>query len=169
MNLILTDKPLSEALQIGEHQYVDVTKEKINPCMGCFGCWIKTPGKCVIRDSAVTIYPLIAQAENVLYISRIVYGSYDVPLKTMFERAIPIQQAFIRIHNNETHHVQRSVTPKKAVIIAYGAKDDAEKDVFRKLVSRNANNMIFTEFEVIFCNEEEVDSVAKLEMEKRWN
>ena len=29
--------------------------------------------------------------------------------------------------------------------------------------------MIFTEFEVIFCNEEEVDSVAKLEMEKRWN
>ena len=156
MNLILTDKPLSEALQIGEHQYVDVTKEKINPCMGCFGCWIKTPGKCVIRDSAVTIYPLIAQAENVLYISRIVYGSYDV-------------QAFIRIHNNETHHVQRSVTPKKAVIIAYGAKDDAEKDVFRKLVSRNANNMIFTEFEVIFCNEEEVDSVAKLEMEKRWN
>lgn len=53
MNLILTDKPLSEALQIGEHQYVDVTKEKINPCMGCFGCWTKTPGKCVIRDSAV--------------------------------------------------------------------------------------------------------------------
>ena len=148
MNLILTDKPLSEALQTGKHQYVDVTKEKINPCMGCFGCWTKTPGKCVIRDSAVKIYPLIAQAENVLYISRIVYGSYDVPM---------------------THHVQRSVTPKKAVIIAYGAKDDAEKDVFRKLVSRNANNMIFTEFEVIFCNEEEVDSVAKLEMEKRWN
>ena len=109
MNLILTDKPLSEALQTGKHQYVDVTKEKINPCMGCFGCWTKTPGKCVIRDSAVKIYPLIAQAENVLYISRIVYGSYDVPMKTMFERAIPVQQAFIRIHNNETHHVQRSV------------------------------------------------------------
>lgn len=41
MNLILTDKPLSEALQTGKHQYVDVTKEKINPCMGCFGCWTK--------------------------------------------------------------------------------------------------------------------------------
>lgn len=52
---------------------------------------------------------------------------------------------------------------------ANGKKIGREKDVFRKLVSRNANNMIFTEFEVVFCNEEEVDSVAKLEMEKRWN
>jgi len=22
----------------------------INKCIGCFGCWIKTPGVCVIKD-----------------------------------------------------------------------------------------------------------------------
>ena len=22
----------------------------INRCIGCFGCWIKTPGECVIKD-----------------------------------------------------------------------------------------------------------------------
>ena len=22
----------------------------IRPCIGCFGCWVKTPGQCVIHD-----------------------------------------------------------------------------------------------------------------------
>jgi multimeric flavodoxin WrbA len=22
----------------------------VNPCRGCFGCWTKTPGRCVHRD-----------------------------------------------------------------------------------------------------------------------
>ncbi|HOH37097.1 MAG TPA: flavodoxin family protein, partial [Spirochaetota bacterium] len=24
-----------------------LSKKKINPCMGCFTCWLKTPGICV--------------------------------------------------------------------------------------------------------------------------
>ena len=25
--------------------------EKIASCLGCFGCWLKTPGECVINDA----------------------------------------------------------------------------------------------------------------------
>lgn len=169
MNLILTDRPLPENLRNGPYRYADVSAEKIAPCMGCFACWTKTPGKCVIRDAAVNIYPAIAAAENVMYISRVVYGSYDIPMKTMLERAIPVQKAFIRIHGNETHHVQREVLPKKAVIIAYGTKDEAEREVFRRLVTRNALNMIFSSGDIIFCSEEDAASVAEQEIQKRWN
>ena len=59
-------------------------------------------------------------------------------MKTMLERAIPIQMAFIRLLDGETHHVQRAVALKKAVIIAYGDTGEEEREVFRRLAERNA-------------------------------
>lgn len=132
--------------------------------MGCFGCWTKTPGQCVIRDDATQIYPCIAQSEAVLYVSRLAYGGYDTPMKTMLERAIPVQQAFIRIHQGETHHVQRDVKPKRATIIAYGDTDEEERDIFRQLVARNACNMSFAQHEIIFTPEDMVNDTVK----KHW-
>lgn len=40
-------------------------------------------------------------------------GYYTVMKKTMLELAIPIQKAFIRLVNGETHHVQRNVAKKQ--------------------------------------------------------
>lgn len=109
MNLILSDRSLAVATEDfrEETKVIDLSSRRIAGCMGCFGCWIKTPGKCVIRDDAVEVYPLIARSDRVLYVSRVRYGSYDTVMKTMLERAIPIQKAYIRLHRGETHHVQR--------------------------------------------------------------
>ena len=123
MKLILSDRPLNIPIQDRDKiHYIDLSSLKIANCTGCFSCWTKTPGRCIIRDDATQVYPRIAESDTVLYVSRLKYGSYDTVMKTMLERAIPIQQAFIRIHHGETHHVQRAVASKKATIIAYGAE-----------------------------------------------
>ena len=85
----------------------------------------------------------------------------------MFERSIPIQKAFIRLHNGETHHEQRDVKEKKAVIIAYDCKTKEEEQTFRYLVSRNANNMNFKEYQVIFAAEENLAEIVSEEV-KKW-
>lgn len=108
MNLILSDKWINLPADNDATEFIDLSGLKISNCIGCFGCWTKTPGKCVIRDDAVKIYPKIAASDRVLYVSRIKYGGYDTVMKTMLERAIPVQQAFIRLLNGETHHVQRA-------------------------------------------------------------
>ena len=64
MNLLLSDIALPTSLpRKKESQYIDLSKLKIKNCVGCFGCWVKTPGKCVIRDDATKVYPLIAKSE----------------------------------------------------------------------------------------------------------
>ena len=98
--------------------------------------------------------------------SKVKYGGYDTVMKTMLERAIPVQQAFIRIHNGETHHVQRAVVPKQATIVAYGDISDEEKDIFRQLVGRNASNMSFTDYEIIFTTEAMLDDMVKTTLQK---
>ena len=160
MNLILSDRPFE--LSIAEDTvFKDLSSLKIANCVGCFGCWTRQPGKCVIRDDAVTVYPLIAESRNIIYVSRVKYGGYDTIMKTMLERAIPVQQAFIRIHHGETHHVQRAVVPKEATIIGYGDISDEEKEIFTQLIGRNSSNMCFENFRVFFLQENELEQAVR--------
>lgn len=167
MNLLMTDKSIDIKLGDPENdRYVDLSSFSIRNCVGCFGCWTKTPGRCVIRDDAVKVYPLIAASKRVIYVSRIKYGSYDTVMKTMLERAIPIQKAFIRLVDGETHHVQRAVEPKSAVIIAYGTDSEEEKQIFRTLISRNAKNMMFQNYEIRFVTEADLEKTVQDEVSK---
>ena len=165
MKLILSDRELHlPQTSCRDIEFIDLSKLKIANCVGCFGCWTKTPGKCVIRDDAVKVYPRIAASDKLLYVSRVRYGSYDTVMKTMLERAIPVQQAFIRLYHGETHHVQRNVVLKQAVIIGYGEISRKEQEVFRKLVARNANNMNFESCRVICTAEDELEQTVRNEV-----
>lgn len=165
MNLVLSDRNLDV---FKDHhptiQFIDLTKLNITNCVGCFGCWTQTPGKCVIRDDAIKVYPQIAASDRILYVSRIKYGGYDTIMKTMLERSIPVQQAFIRLLHGETHHIQRNVVPKKAVIIGYGDISPEEQKIFRLLVERNAKNMSFQSYRIIFVTENEVEVAVRNEV-----
>lgn len=158
MKLLLSDLPLNVNKEL---QYYDCSALTIQSCLGCFGCWTRTPGQCVLRDDANQITRDIARSEELIFVSKVRYGGYDSTLKKMLERAIPLQQAFIRIHNNETHHVQRDVKHKKAVILAYDCKDKEEQEIFLEVVKRNAHNMSFSSYEVKFINKEEIQSYVE--------
>ena len=165
MNLVLSDRHLDV---FKEHhptiRFIDLSQLNIANCVGCFGCWTRTPGKCVIRDDATEVYPQIAASNRILYVSRIRYGGYDTIMKTLLERSIPVQQAFIRLLDGETHHVQRNVVPKKAVIIVYGYISTEEQEIFRSLVERNAKNMSFESYRITFVTESEIEAAVSNEV-----
>ncbi len=164
MNLILSDRKLE--LPINDHstEYIDLSGLKIANCVGCFGCWTKTPGKCVIRDDAVKVYPKIAESSKVLYISKVKYGNYDTIMRTLLERSLPIQQPFIRLLNGETHHIQRAVVPKQATVIGYGNISNEEQEIFTQLIGRNAANMNFRSYRIIFSQENTLEQAVMNEV-----
>jgi multimeric flavodoxin WrbA len=55
--------------------------EKIAPCLGCFGCWIKTPGKCVINDAGSELPAKIIQSDFVFLLTPVTFGMYSSQLK----------------------------------------------------------------------------------------
>ena len=188
MKLIMSDRPIS--LEIGENKdikYIDLSSMKIANCVGCFGCWTKTPGKCVIRDDATKVYPYIAECSSVIYVSHIKYGGYDSVMKTMIcdennDREGYPDTAGIHTHTQRrnspraakcgnkgcnNNNVQRNVAIKDAIIIAYGDTDSEEQEIFRQLVERNARNMNFGKYEIVFVTEQEVEETVKNEL-KKW-
>lgn len=75
MRLVLSDTALPTGLPVREDwHYVDLSQLKIADCMGCFSCWVRTPGAVRDRDDAVGVYPLIAHSDHVIYVSRLFCG-----------------------------------------------------------------------------------------------
>ena len=42
---------------------VALADKEIAPCLGCFGCWLKTPGVCVIDDAGRDIPKMVIQSD----------------------------------------------------------------------------------------------------------
>ena len=46
---------------------------KIRNCIGCFGCWIKTPGKCVLNDDYQNLGELLSKCNKLVIVSQCFY------------------------------------------------------------------------------------------------
>lgn len=115
---------------------------KINYCIGCFGCWTKTPATCVIKDSFMDMGKLIAKSEDIIIISECVYGGYSPFIKNVLDRSISYVLPYFIIREGEMHHKNRYLNQNKISVYFYG-KDitDEEKITAVNLVSGNALNL----------------------------
>ena len=39
----------------------ELRNKKLATCIGCFGCWIKTPGECILKDEGIDICKAVAK------------------------------------------------------------------------------------------------------------
>ena len=47
-------------------------EKTIKPCLGCFKCWVQTPGICIIDDYGREVAKKMIQTDNLLYLTSIV-------------------------------------------------------------------------------------------------
>ena len=123
----------------------------IQNCIGCFGCWIKTPGKCVIKDDYNNIGELFSQANNVVIISKCCYGGYSPFVKTVLERSISYLLPFFKITKNETHHKPRYKNRLQLAVYFYGEHiTEQEMNTAQNLVKANSINFCALNYKVLF-------------------
>lgn len=127
----------------------------IKPCVGCFGCWVKTPGQCVIKDGYDNMGALIHKAEEVVVMSRYTYGGFSGFVKNVFDRSISWVLPYFEIIDGEMHHKSRYPEEKKVTFIFRGTgiseEDKAAAEEYVKSVCRNfhtdATEILFVEAE----------------------
>lgn len=57
-------------------------------CQGCFKCWLKNAGFCIMKDSLQHIGALVGQSDPLIIVSQCCYGGYSSPVKAILDRAI---------------------------------------------------------------------------------
>jgi multimeric flavodoxin WrbA len=123
---------------------------KIHPCICCFGCWIKTPGQCVIKDGYDHIGLLHAQCNRLIIISQCFYGSYSPFVHNVLDRSISYLLPYFITKKGETHHKCRYDNKIRLTVHFYGVISDKEKRTAEKLIAANGINHHAQKTEVYF-------------------
>lgn len=123
------------------HKWVELDGLKIAPCRGCFSCWIRTPGICVIDDDAIEVARMTAQCDLLVYITPVVFGGVSPILKLALDRNICLVHPFFEKVNGETHHKKRYRHYPPMIAVGILNENDTEgKALFERLLSRMSIN-----------------------------
>jgi len=124
-----------------EFELINLFEKKINYCMGCFDCWVKTPGICRINDDGRIIAEKFIKNDTVIILTPITFGGYSSEIKKALDRIICLILPFFRQVNGETHHIMRYDKYPDLIMLGYlNSKDDESENIFKSLVKRNGIN-----------------------------
>ena len=123
----------------------------IKPCNGCFGCFVKDPGKCIVHDGYENMGYLIHHAEEVVVISRYTWGCFSSFVKNVCDRSLGYILPYLGIYNGESHHKKRYKEDKPWSFIFYGHNiNDTQKECAIKYVNAVCVNLKGYVKEILF-------------------
>ena len=62
----------------------------LQPCLGCYHCWLVKPGRCIHHDPMESLLPVILDADVLVCATPVYYFAMSGCLKTFFERTFPL-------------------------------------------------------------------------------
>ena len=117
--LILT--PFLDGMKEGgaEVELFYTKKLNINPCQGCFTCWLKTPGVCFQKDDMQMLHPKLREADIWVLATPLYVDGMIGPMKNLLDRLIPLVQPFIELRDGHCRHPLREARdPGKVVLVS---------------------------------------------------
>ena len=122
---------LAGALESGGHEVAALTlrEMEIGQCVGCFGCWVKTPGVCVHQDDGPEVCRGIINSDFILYASPIVMGFPSELLKRTVERTIPLLLPYFKFVEGEIRHKLRYDRFPRMGVLWERSGDTDEEDI----------------------------------------
>lgn len=145
MNLLIHDLNESQWNKVAQdYEGWDIISDdgKIKPCVGCFGCWTKTPGECVLRDGFERMGARIHKADELVIISEYTYGGLSPFVKNVIDRSIGWVLPFFEIKNGEMHHKSRYPEEKPITFIFRGSGlTENDKKLTRSYVKAVCTNL----------------------------
>ena len=156
---------VTDFLRINGHEVDVITlhDKNIASCIGCFNCWLKTPGECIINDDGQDLPRKVIQSDVVFLLSPVVFGMYGPVLKRALDRfPCPILLPFFTSVNGETHHAKRY--DKYPSLVAVGVlpnPDQESENTFKTLVDKNAVNLHTTAVSSIVYSSDEPQTIKE--------
>jgi multimeric flavodoxin WrbA len=136
---ILTDVLKQRGAQV---QVLSLRELKLAHCIGCFGCWLETPGICRYHEAdGCAILQAVIESDTMILFTPVVCGGYSSQLKQIVDRFVSLCLPYFHSYHGELHHVPRYAHFPRWVAIGVQQQFNAEDaGLFKLVVGRNAIN-----------------------------
>lgn len=126
-----------------EVENIFLIKKEIKPCLSCFTCWVKTPGKCIIKDDMKDLLSKFMSSDIVVFATPIYVDNITGIMKIFIDRLIPlIDPHYEKDEVGECRHTKRfEKYPKFVVISNCSYPEQSHFQVLSLLFKRIARNM----------------------------
>lgn len=118
-------------LEAGGHTVtqLDLRDLTLRYCIGCWGCWAKTPGQCSNRDDSLEMDRAIINADFLLWAAPLKMGFPSELLKRATDKHIPLIHPYMVVDQGEAHHLKRYARyPRLGLLLEKEATTD-ERDL----------------------------------------
>ena len=121
---------------------IDLRSLSLHHCVGCFGCWVKTPGLCVSRDASLEMDSTIINSDFVLWASPLRMGFPTELLKMALDKHLPLIHPYMEVAYGEAHHLRRyQHYPRVGLLLEKEAStDERDLQIVKDIFCRTAIN-----------------------------
>ncbi len=151
--------------EIFEVEEIQAGRLNIQPCLGCFSCWSKTPGNCCIQDDMQEVIRKLLWADITVWSFPLYYFTVPGGLKNLIDRQLPMLMPFMAEDEAQTgngsHPSRYDMSGKRTVVIStcgfYTAKGnyDGIYSLFDHICGKDS-------YTSVFCGQGELFRVPEL-------
>ncbi|MEA3336623.1 MAG: NAD(P)H-dependent oxidoreductase [Chloroflexota bacterium] len=117
--------PLLEGMEAAgaETELIHIRKLDLEVCIGCYTCWVRTPGECIHKDkdSMVAAMDRYNTADLVIFGTPLYHFSMSGIMKTFIDRTLPRIEPWLIPHPDlpgVTFHPERFHKPNKIMLVS---------------------------------------------------
>lgn len=140
---------------------IDIAKISLKACIGCYVCWTKTPGKCVLPDDMNSILEKLVSADVIVWSFPLYSHSVPGGLKNFIDRQLPLNLPVMdKKQESGGHPLRYDVSKQQHILIStcgfWTAKGNYDGVDF--MFSRSVKDS----YESIYCGQGELFSIEQL-------
>lgn len=95
-----------------------LARKRIEPCVGCFSCYAKTPGKCIHDDDMVQLAERIKAADTLVFATPLYIDGMPGLAKKFIDRLVTFMDPHFEIEAGHVRHPLRWRFPEKMFLLA---------------------------------------------------
>jgi len=164
-NSLKLTRAFVEGMGDNETKEISVSRLNLSPCKGCFRCWSKTPGKCVINDDMSRVIEGELWADIIIWSFPLYYYNVPGPLKILIDRQLPMNLPYMTDRKDGigsgAHPSRYDMSGKRHILIStcgFFSADknyDSVKSMFDYICGKG-------NYETIFCGQGDLFSAPEL-------
>jgi multimeric flavodoxin WrbA len=156
---------LGAALQAEGHSLtqLDLRELPLRYCIGCWSCWVRTPGQCSNGDTAsLAMDRAVINADFVLWAAPLKMGFPSSLLKMALDKHLPLIHPYTLVDQGEAHHCKRYAHyPRIGLLLEKEpGTDERDLQIVSDMCCRTALNLK-TRLEFSLTSETPVQELAR--------